>query len=156
MRLVTDYATYENVEVKYEKYLNNNNLAVSLENDELIATLTVNFGKVSDGYAFVDTNNCPWAEKFIKDNNLGKPTGAVRQSGYCIYPLYEFFNAPIPPASLEGVVGEFAGVDCAVDDERFSSLYEDMIKFLGKVGELTEESEVIERIVSKLDKISNE
>jgi putative membrane protein len=40
--------------------------------------------------AFVDTNNCPWAEKFISDNKLGKPTGIKAASGYCVYPQYRF------------------------------------------------------------------
>lgn len=95
MRLVTSYKTYDNVEVHYNKYLNDN-LAVSVvsaEDGEPLATLTVNLDVLMPGYAFVDTNNCPWAEDFIRENKLGEPTGTTRKSGYCTYPLYEFYNS---------------------------------------------------------------
>lgn len=78
------------------KYLNNKTLAVLLKdhNGYPFATLTVNIEGfdivASDTRAFVDVNNCPWAEEFIKDNNLGIPTGYTAVSGYCEYPLYEF------------------------------------------------------------------
>lgn len=57
------------------------------------ATLTVNLmsKEQSENRAYVDSNNCPWAEKFIVENNLGKPVcGIYEVSGYCLYPLYEF------------------------------------------------------------------
>lgn len=57
------------------------------------ATLTVNLmsPEQSKERAYVDTNNCPWIEEFIVQNNLGKPVpGYYQVSGYCIYPLYEF------------------------------------------------------------------
>ena len=87
--------TYSVFPVK-SQYLNNKTLAVLLrERDGCpFATLTVNIEAsdivASDRRAFVDTNNCPWAEEFIKVNNLGIPTGYTAFSGYCEYPLYEF------------------------------------------------------------------
>ena len=39
---------------------------------------------------YVDINNCPWATKFIKDNELGEFTGKYGKSGFCVYPLYKF------------------------------------------------------------------
>lgn len=59
---------------------------------EPYATLTtkLDVAGFSDEYAFVDTNNCPWAEELIKEYNLGKPTGMSARSGYCTYPLYKF------------------------------------------------------------------
>lgn len=55
------------------------------------ATLTVNLGKkIPENQAFVDINNCPWAEDFIEENGLGKETGVIGGSGFCFYPLYEF------------------------------------------------------------------
>jgi hypothetical protein len=38
----------------------------------------------------VDTNDNPWAEAFIAEHHLGKPTGRTRRSGFCVYPEYEF------------------------------------------------------------------
>ena len=55
------------------------------------ATLTVNLGeKLAKNQAYVDTNNCPWAEGFIEKYGLGKETGRIGMSGFCFYPLYEF------------------------------------------------------------------
>ena len=54
------------------------------------ATLTVNLGVGGEGYAFIDTNNFPWAPAFLEENGLAVPMGVGGQSGYCTYPLYEF------------------------------------------------------------------
>lgn len=82
------------VTIRSASYAVNDNYAVILTETtgEPFATLTVNLenSKLTKGYAFVDTNNCPWAEEFIKENNLGEFTGATRQQGYCVYPLYRF------------------------------------------------------------------
>lgn len=43
-----------------------------------------------DKAAFVDTNNNPWAKKFLKENGLATDTGKSMSSGYCTYPLYKF------------------------------------------------------------------
>lgn len=95
MRLKTEHAVYENIEVTYERYANNDNLAIVLWNDTEgpIATLTVNLDYLMPGYAYVDINNCPWAEEFIKEYALGEPTGRFRESGYCTYPLYKFHHS---------------------------------------------------------------
>ena len=101
MKVKTSFGEYD-VRVERSKYRNNNSLAIMLicKNEdgyeEPFATLTVNLGYddiVDDIYQFVDTNNCPWAEEFIKENNLGTPTGVYGRSGYCSYPLYEFNKA---------------------------------------------------------------
>lgn len=55
--------------------------------------LTVNIPSVhiTDGdLAFVDVNNCPWAEEFITDLEIAFPTGITHRSGYVDYPLYMF------------------------------------------------------------------
>lgn len=39
--------------------------------------------------AYIDTNNCSWAEDFLVDNDFGLPTGEYKASGFCIYPLYQ-------------------------------------------------------------------
>ena len=65
---------------------------------ESYAVLTVNLDcysgrrTQSGTRAYVDTNNNEhWGcLDFIKNNNLGKPLGIQTQSGFCVYPLYEF------------------------------------------------------------------
>lgn len=61
---------------------------------EEFAVLTTNLNSfMLDGLtrgAFVDTNNCKWAENFIEENELGFFSGDYQQSGFCSYPLYFF------------------------------------------------------------------
>ena len=38
----------------------------------------------------IDTNNCPWAEKFLTDNKLAVDTGRKVRSGFGTYPIYKF------------------------------------------------------------------
>jgi hypothetical protein len=76
-------------------YRNNGTLAVyATEGNEDFADITVNLPDsmfvCDEKTAFVDTNNCPWAEKFLKENGIAKPTGDYGHSGWCSYPLYEF------------------------------------------------------------------
>lgn len=61
-----------------------------LENGEEWDVITVNLGPVPEGMAYIDTNNNPWAEKFLKKHKIAKPTGVVGHSGFCTYPLYMF------------------------------------------------------------------
>lgn len=91
MKCVTDFGVYD-VTVSTSTYSNNGNLAILLTSptEGPFATLSVNLHKLPEGYAYVDTNNCPWAEEFINEYKLGEPTGGSARSGYCIYPLYKF------------------------------------------------------------------
>ena len=71
---------------------------MAVENGEVTDYFTrlttyVNLFLQSDTRAFVDTNNNPWAEKFIKDNRLGKFAGKRCGGVYCTYPLYTFDTA---------------------------------------------------------------
>lgn len=92
-KVETEFGTY-NVTIKTGKYLYGDNLSIELITDfaEPFARLTVNLPEwtLPNDKAFVDTNNCPWAEKFIADNKLGRPTGITGTSGYCTYPQYRF------------------------------------------------------------------
>lgn len=97
----TDFGTFDVILVQ-RQYQNPQTLAVEalcVENDEItepFAILTVNL----DGYtgmdnqddkrAFIDTNNCNYAERFLKKNKLAKDTGIKARSGFCSYPLYEW------------------------------------------------------------------
>jgi len=97
------------VTVKFTKYQSNNRLAVQLVTAKApwseFATITVNLPTVPEELlkmwfgtnmsdlntlAFVDTNNCPWAEEFLKDNNIAEDTRISMPSGFCNYPLYKF------------------------------------------------------------------
>ncbi len=79
-------------------YKNNETLAIELidDEDEPFAVLTVNLQGQSDlligsgDMAYVDTNNCPFADEFLRKSGLGTPVGVYGQSGYCSYPLYRF------------------------------------------------------------------
>lgn len=79
-------------------YKNNGTLAIELidDEDDPFAVLTVNLQGQSDlllgekDLAYVDTNNCPFADEFLKKSGLGTPVGVYGQSGYCSYPLYRF------------------------------------------------------------------
>ena len=92
-KVETEFGTY-NVSIETSTYYHGGNLAISLitEDGERLAMLTTNLAEwaLPKDKSFVDTNNCPWAEKFISDNKLGRPTGMTGTSGYCTYPLYRF------------------------------------------------------------------
>ena len=78
------------------RYSSNDTLAISLvsKSGEPFCTLTVNIMEsnlwADDKTAFVDTNNCEWAEEFISENGFGEFTGYYGASGFCKYPLYRF------------------------------------------------------------------
>ena len=91
---LTLYRKKYNLKAMRSKYCNNDCLAILLvdtDTSEDFAVLTVNLNyPLAPDQAFVDTNNCSWAEQFIEDNNLGEPVGISAPSGYCMYPLYKF------------------------------------------------------------------
>jgi hypothetical protein len=78
-------------------YCENGNLYVGLiTHEEGYAepwqNLTVNLSvKCADDCAFIDTNNngdeiMTW----LVSNKLGKPTGRIKTSGWCVYPEFKF------------------------------------------------------------------
>lgn len=97
MKVKTLYGEYEvSLEVAY--YMNGN-LAIQLYDKEdgcPFAIITTNTDVVlespNDGiteFALIDTNNCPWAEDFLKSYHLGWNTGEYVPSGFCEYPIWE-------------------------------------------------------------------
>lgn len=86
------------IKLRLAKYDSNSNLAIHLYyyDDEFqsyapYSVLTINLENLKDKTtAYIDTNNCPWAEKFIRDNKLGVSLNKSFNSGYCTYPLYKF------------------------------------------------------------------
>ena len=88
----------------------NGNLAILLQTKDKggpdnYATITVNFPDelLPPDQAYLDTNNVPEIEQFIKDNKLGKPKHRHHISGFCAYPLYEF---DLPRCLEYGVLAE--------------------------------------------------
>ena len=83
------------VKVSAETYRNNGHLALMLtyrNGDTEVITVNLNSRFQSDSLTFIDTNNHPEAEKFIRDNELGVPIGLSERSGYWSYPLYSIFK----------------------------------------------------------------
>ena len=95
----TDFGSYSNCVLQVGKYQHDGSLALEIFSYEEgpIARITVCLDdkNIAEDEAYVDTNNCPWAADFIEDNGLGKNTGKIRLSGYCIYPLFKFDMAKI-------------------------------------------------------------
>lgn len=61
------------------------------EYDELFVVATKSFGEFIGlpNVAYMDLNNCPYAEEFIK-LGFAEDTGLNKQSGMCLYPLWQF------------------------------------------------------------------
>ena len=80
--------------VKAESYRNNNTLALTLnyeDGDRDVVTVNLNSHFQSDSMAFLDSNNYPDIEEWIRKNNLGLSMNLTQQSGFCEYPLYTLF-----------------------------------------------------------------
>lgn len=97
----------EHLTLEMLRYGYYDNLALQLyEEDEPYCTLTVNLIPLPDGFVCLDTNNAPWAEDFMTENDLGRPTGEYIHSGFCQYPVYELSEkamAKVQPLEREEV-----------------------------------------------------
>lgn len=53
--------------------------------------LTVSFGEFIGvkNCAYIDTNNCSFADQLLQ-HDIARDTGYTKQSGFCVYPLWEF------------------------------------------------------------------
>lgn len=87
----TEYGTYKITSVAMSRYRADNSLAIELWCDDgPFARLTVCLlDKLKENESYVDTNNCPWAEDFIREYKLGEIVG-YKASGYCLYPKVAF------------------------------------------------------------------
>ena len=102
-KLEFDDTTYE-VYVELDKYESNNALAVKLmdaKTHEVFDIISVNLPSAAiwleEDQFFLDSNNCPYAAKFLIENKIAKPTRGsctIRQ-GYCRYPIYQLINEDI-------------------------------------------------------------
>ena len=64
----------------------------AVDEGEPFACITVNLADADcdKDCAYVDTNNCPWAPRFLRQYKLAEPTGNYGSSGFCVYPEYKF------------------------------------------------------------------
>lgn len=96
--IITSYGHRYKVFLEIGKY-RNDRLAIELIDvrDGPFAVLTVNLvnEQCPKNCAYLDTNNFPQGEEFVKKHKLGKPTGYYGRSGYCMYPLYKFDMAAL-------------------------------------------------------------
>ena len=82
------------VSLKASQYQHGGTLAVVMETEDgesYVITTNLRSPFQSESMAFLDTNNYPKIESFIKKNNLGLPMGVNEGSGFCTYPLYTLF-----------------------------------------------------------------
>ena len=86
------------VTLELSSYLNNGQIYLGLvQMDEVYGPepygeITVNLGWPCPFYcSYIDTNNFSNVEDFIVSNGLGVFTGLTQKSGFCEYPLYQFF-----------------------------------------------------------------
>lgn len=84
--------------VETTTYRSNGNIALMVyrkghKDDYDIITVNIPDSMVSgsEEYVHLDTNNYPWAERFVMETGIGEDTGYRTQSGFCSYPLY-FIN----------------------------------------------------------------
>ena len=77
-----------------DTYRNNGHLALvmyDLDDEEgygFVITTNLNSPFQSDSTTFLDTNNFPDIDKFIRKNGLGLSMNLKERSGFCEYPLY--------------------------------------------------------------------
>jgi hypothetical protein len=97
MLILNAWGKDHKISVELASYAENGNLYVGLVSyDEGCpipwSDLTVNLSiECKPNCAFIDTNNngneiLGW----LIENNLGKPTGRMKTSGWCLYPEFEF------------------------------------------------------------------
>lgn len=106
----------ETVELTMSQYADNGNIFLELINTqgeypEPYGNVTVNLVDVPKYCGYVDTNNMPEMEKFIKDNDLGEFTGLTLRSGFCEYPLYVFNVDKLRELCLKQMEKYESGID---------------------------------------------
>ena len=96
----TQWSNSQNCILTLGLYSNNEHIAIGVYSlDEgPFAKLTVNLDSTDKWplhYGYVDTNNFPEAEELIERLHIGRPVGVFGSSGFCWYPLYEFYEEVI-------------------------------------------------------------
>lgn len=80
------------VSISVADYADNGNMAIWLyEEGEPFEVLTVNLGdELPFGHAYINTNCGLNLDEILGNSDLVRSTGITKQSGFCVYPLYEF------------------------------------------------------------------
>ena len=90
----TRWRTYNNCVLFMDRYAINSHIVLRIFTDEgPLASLTVNLPETRrypNNFGFLDVNNFPEAETVVNSLGIGKETGILAASGFCVYPLYEF------------------------------------------------------------------
>ena len=80
---------------RLDNYSDNGNLFVGLVTHEEgypepWSNLTVNLRPCKANCAFIDTNNNQDIVRWLLKHKLGRLTGEIERSGFCLYPEFEF------------------------------------------------------------------
>lgn len=92
------------VEIVVSRYTYYDNLCISFETadtHEAYSTITTNIEALPYNQAAIDVNNHPEAIEIIEENGLGVNTGKSIKSGFCTYPIYEFFMDKLPKPVMD-------------------------------------------------------
>lgn len=94
---------------------------------EPYATLTTCFGEFISikNSAYIDTNNCPFAEQLL-GQNIAEATGLYKTSGFCKYPLWIFREEFLQKAGAE-------------EYQIYSKAYDQYMSFYGEMEEEEED-----------------
>lgn len=89
------------------KYASNNLLELELIEDKsyeefAVVSKQLPYRTPNEGCIFVDTNNLPGIEEFLKENNIAFPTGRKEDSGFCTYPEYKLREEVFPLCHIIG------------------------------------------------------
>ena len=105
IKIKTTYSGEVNLYIQILNYYNNNLcIRLLMEDGSPFATLTKNLdgdkSEIPSTCAYVDINNCPFAEEMIKKYDLGEMRftqgcGIYKTSGFVTYPLYAFNMAKL-------------------------------------------------------------
>ena len=96
LKYVTPSGDELDAKIEVNRYLSNGCIYIGTltEEDgywEPYGDVTVNLREGAPDYCgYLDTNNMPEVEKFIKENGIGEFTGWKLRNGFCSYPLYKF------------------------------------------------------------------
>lgn len=117
LELKTSYGETLKVQLEISQYANNGCIYVGVlskgeDGLEPYENLTVNLRDGAPDYCgYIDTNNMPEAEEFLRKNDLGYFTGLVGRSGFCTYPMYCFNVEKLRELCPEGMAAYEASIE---------------------------------------------
>lgn len=109
LKLSTAFGRTDYVQLDVNYYQTNKSLYVGLTTreegvPEPYGVVTVNLSEEVPPYcAYVDVNNMPELENFLRENRIAEFIGLEKQSGFCTYPLYLFYPERLRELCPEGM-----------------------------------------------------